>query len=242
MKVNSGGPIMARTAREQDGLREMLFPAKQAEVFPKDTTIDSLLKLLQCDIVDEKPRELTQDEIKVAKSVFGDMIDLGEVRIGEENWLACLLNGRSMAMTICNTIYGIGMPNDTLIHELVHVWQYDKEHIDPASAALPHIKAFLESRPVEQLYRYSVEPRQAFSDYGFEQQASIVQDAYLVLEEEQPPKRNKDYKSGDELPKKLYEGFMAEFREWHKELTRAEQFNDARIEWLESRYHRSKGR
>ena len=250
MKVNSGGPITALTAREQNGLREMLFPAKQSEGFTKNQTVDNLLGFLQLD-TDEKPRELTQDEIDVAESVFGDMIDLEEVRIGDKNWLARFLNERSMAMTICNTIYGIGMPNDTLIHELVHVWQYDREHIDPASAALPHIEAWLQAWLGEgtlgedtrdELYSYSVEPRQAFRDYGFEQQASIIQDAYLVIEEGQPPKRNKDYKSGDELPKELYEGFMAEFREWHKKLTRAEQFNDARIEWLESRYHRSKGR
>ena len=241
MKVNSGGPITALTAREQNGLREMLFPAKQPEVFTRNKTIASLLGLVQLD-TDEQPRELTQDEIKVAESVFGGMIDLGEVRVGDKNWLARFLDKRSMAMTVYNTIYALKMENDTLIHELVHVWQYDKEHIDLASAAFPHIEAFLESKPAEELYLYSVEPRQAFRDYGFEQQAAIVQDAYLVIEEKQPPRRNTDYKSGDPLPKELYEGFMAEFREWHEDLTRAEQISDARIEWLESRYRRSKGR
>lgn len=195
----------------------------------------------------EKPRELTQDEIKVAESVFGDMIDPAEVRIGDKNWLAHLLNDNNLVMTICNTIYGIGILNDTLIHELVHVWQYDKGHIDPASAALPHIQALLGEGTRDELYFYSVndiedDNRRTFRDYGFEQQAAIVQDAYLVIEEEQPPKRNKHYKSGDELPKKLYERFMDDFREWHDELTGTEQVNDARIEWLESRYHRSKGR
>ena len=251
MQFNSGRLITARTAREQDGLREMLFPAKQSEVFAKNTTVDSLLGLLRLD-TGEKPRELTQDEIDVAESVFGDMIDLEEVRVGDENWLADILKDNNLVMTICNTIYGIEIPNDTLIHELVHVWQFDKKHIDPASAALPHIQAFLRGDTTDELYHYSVddikdENRRTLRDYDFEQQAAIIQDAYLVIEEEQPPGRNKDYEGGkpvaeDEALLALYERFMEDFREWHEELTGTEQFNDERIDWLESRYHRSKGR
>ena len=240
MKINSGRPIRALTATEQDGLLEMLFPAKQTEVFTQNRTINSLLgsllESLQSD-TNEKPRELTQGEKDVAERVFGDMIDLGEVRVGDKNWLAQVLHSNQLAMTICNTIYGMEIPDDTLIHELVHVWQYDKEHIDLASAALPHIRVLIGIRTTEELYDYSVDDiedkdRRTFRDYGFEQQAAIVQDAYLVTEEEHPPQRNKDYKSGDPLPKELYERFMQDFREWHEELTGTEQVNRERIEWL----------
>ena len=256
MRFNSGRQIRGLTAKEQDGLLEMLLPAKQPEAFTMNRTVNSQPGSVQFNIgeilralnigemdTDEKPRELTQNEIDVAESVFGDMIDLGEVRIGEKNWLARLLHGNHLVMTICNTIYGIDMPNDTLIHELVHVWQYDKEHIDPASAALSHIIASQEGETAE-LYFYSVddiedENRRTLRDYGFEEQAAIVQDAYLVIEEEQPPKRNKDYEGGipvadDEALSALYERFMEDFREWHEELARTEQPNDERIEWLES--------
>ena len=220
MNINSARPTRSLTAKEQDGLLKMLFPAKQpkqSEVFTKNRTVDSLLDFLRSD-TDEKPRELTQDEVKVAERVFGDMIDLGEVRIAENHWLTDWLAPNGIVMTIGNTIYGINIPDDTLIHELVHVWQYNRGRITALSAFLEHLKAWRTGQTAE-LYYYSVEPRQTFRKYGFEEQASIVQDAYLVLEEEEPPKRNENYKSGDPLPEELYELFMQDFREWHEELT-----------------------
>ena len=217
MRFNSARPIRALTAKEQDGLLKVLFPAEQPEVFTRNRTVDSPdgLRVLN---TDNKPRMLTSDEIKVAEPFFGDMIDLGEVRIDDKSWVALLLAANDMVMTIYNTIYGIDIPDDTLIHELVHVWQYSKDHITPYSAYRAHVDA-RRSGQTDELYYYSVEPRKTFRDYGFEQEAAIVQDAYLVTVKEKPPKRNKDYKSGDPLPKKLYELFMDEFRQWHEELT-----------------------
>ena len=57
----------------------------------------------------------------------------------------------------------------------------------------------------------------------FEAQAAIIEDAYRILVEGEPPKHNKNYKGGDFLDNdpelwQLYHLFMAEFRQWHQEL------------------------
>ena len=217
MRLNSARPIRGLTAKEQDGLREMLFPGKQPEVFTRNRTIDSRHGFLPWNTYTE-PRKLNPHEKNIAGDFFGDMIDLEEVRIDDKNWWARFLARFGKVMTEGNTIYGINIPDDTLIHELVHVWQYNKDIIDFETAADAHIEAW-RARKTDELYYYSVEPRQTFRKYGFEEQASIVQDAYLVLEEEEPPRRNENYKSGDPLPKDLYELFMDEFEEWHEALT-----------------------
>ena len=213
MRLNSARPIRGLTAKEQDGLREVLFPAEHPKIFTRNNPYG-----LRASNTDKKPRKLTADEIDVAEGFFGDMIDLEKVRIAENHWLTDWLAPNGIVLTIGNTIYGINIPDDTLIHELVHVWQYSKGRITALSAFLEHVEAWLEGTTAE-LYLYSVEPKQTFRKYGFEEQASIVQDAYLVLEEENPPRRNENYKSGDPLPKELYELFMDEFEEWHEELT-----------------------
>lgn len=227
MRFNSGRPIKALTAKEQDGLLEMLFPAKQPEVFTRNRTVDSLRGFLPWN-TDTKPRKLNTHEKNIAGGFFGDMIDLEEVRIDDKSWLAFILYLFGRVMTEGNTIYGINIPDDTLIHELVHVWQYDKDIIDFDTAAKKHREAW-EADQTAELYLYSVddsedENRRTFRDYGFEEQASIVQDAYLVIEEKKPPKRNKDYKGGTPVAEDtellaLYEGFMEEFGQWHEELT-----------------------
>ena len=224
MQFNSAGPIRGLTAREQDGLLKMLFPAKQLEVFTKNRTIDSRHGFLDL-FPRARPRELTQDEKNVAGGFFGDMINLEKVRIDDKSWLALILASNNLVMTLDNTIYGINIPNDTLIHELVHVWQYNRG-ADFETVGKAHIKA-LQADETAESYGYSVadigdENRTTFREYEFEEQASILQDAYLVTVERQPPSRNKDYKGEPVLPKgaKLlaqYCLFMGEFRQWHQE-------------------------
>ena len=221
MRFNSARPIKALTAREQDGLLEMLFPAEQPEVFTKNRTVDSpyAFRALSADN-QSGGRVLNEHETNIAERFFGDMIDLEVVRIVEDDPSA---ENRTVT-TVYNTIYGTNMPDDTLIHELVHVWQYDKGIITPYSAFWEHFIAFL-ARRTHELYEYNVKPnRKPFRDYGFEQEASILQDAYRVLTEKKPPRRNLDYKGGtpvaeDEALSKLYEAFKKEFQQWHEELT-----------------------
>ena len=227
MRINSARPIKAFTAKEQDGLREMLFPAEQPEVFTKNRTVDSpyAFRALSADN-QSGGRVLNEHEKNIAERFFGDMIDLEKVRIDDNSLLAIILYSLGRVMTEGNTIYGIKIPDDTLIHELVHVWQYDNDIIDFDTAAEKHREAWAKGDTAG-LYEYKVadigdENRTTFRCYGFEQQASIVQDAYRVFMEKRLPRRNKDYKEATVLPNDAkffaqYCLFMAEFREWHEE-------------------------
>ena len=75
MRFNSARPIRALTAKEQDGLREMLLPEKQPEVFTRNSPDG-----LRTSNKDKKPRKLKTREMNFAEGFFGDKIDLGKVR------------------------------------------------------------------------------------------------------------------------------------------------------------------
>ena len=217
MRLNSARPIRALTAKEQDGLREMLLPAKQPDGFMGSETDDRPDPYRDSESPDE--RKLFPAEIDEAESVFGDTINFDEVRISDKSLVGRVLGANRVAMTIENTIYGHTlMSKELLVHELTHVWQYKNDQLSPVKAGLWQL-AITALRQRGNFYRYSVKPkRRNFREYNFEQQASIMADAYRVLVKNEPPIRNANYESGDPLPKELYDLFLKEFREWHEEL------------------------
>ena len=227
MRFNSARPIKALTPKEQEGLRKLLFPTEQREMFTRSGKDDSPDRL-RASNTNDKPRKLYSWEIDTARGFFGDMIDLGRVRISENSRLTPEGKKRGSAVTIYNTIYGKDMQKHTLIHELTHVWQYNNVRISPLPAGTTQLTAWLIGQ-TEELYDYNVDPvgdpnRKTFREYSFEEQAAILEDAYLVTVEGEPPIRNKDYKGGElSLPDdavlfELYHLFMYEFEQWHKEL------------------------
>ena len=223
MRINSARPIRALTAKEQDGLREMLFPAKQPEVFTRNSPDG-----LRASNKDKKPRKLKTREIDIAEGFFEDRIDLEEVRISDKSLVGRKLGEHGVAITVEDTIYGNNMMDDTLIHELVHVWQYSNELLSPVRAALWQLVARAIGQK-DKLYKYNVasagDPkRKPFREYGFEQQAAILQDAFRVTVQGIPPIRNEAYKGSKLLPPndaelfELYHLFMWQFQQWHEEL------------------------
>ena len=227
MRLNSARPIKALTRKEQEGLRELLFPTEQREVFTRNRTDDSP-DGLRASNTNDKPRKLYSWEIDKARGFFGDMIDLGRVRISENSWLARKTYEDKSAITIYNTIHGISMQDHTFIHELAHVWQYNNVRIEPVTAGATHLLARLRDQ-TDELYDYNVDPvgdpnRKTFREYSFEEQASILADVFLVLVKGESPIRNKDYKGGElSLPDdaalfELYHLFMYEFEQWHEKL------------------------
>ena len=224
MRFNSARPIRALTTKEQDGLRRLLFPAELPEVVARNKTNDSSDPYRESESAEE--RKLYPREIEIAESFFGDMIDLGRVRISDNSWLAHKAHEHKSAITIYNTIYGISMQDRTLIHELAHVWQYNNVRISPLLAGATHLLARLIDQK-DELYDYNVDPvgdpdRKTFREYSFEEQAAILEDVYIVTVENSPPIHNKDYKGGLLHPDadllQLYHLFMYEFEQWHEEL------------------------
>lgn len=129
-------------------------------------------------------RRLTEGEVVLAASVFGDLIDYQGVRLA-----AAAPFG--FAVTLGPLIlFPPGSPGDFaqadlraqawLIHELTHVWQFATA---PRRTLKSWAKAVLTGGygPGLHAYRYTL-PLDDFAAYGLEQQASIVEHAFLVRE------------------------------------------------------------
>ena len=127
-------------------------------------------------------RSLTDGEIAMARSVFGDAIDYGRVRIVCGKWWPFQHRGIVMAPTGSIHFH----PDDPrlvedfsaaplelqglLIHELTHVWQTQTR----GRFYLPLMR-----HPFCR-YAYDLVPGRAFGLYGLEQQAELVRHAFLA--------------------------------------------------------------
>jgi hypothetical protein len=127
-------------------------------------------------------RPLTEAEIALARSMFGDAIDFGRVRIVRGKWWPFQSRGIVMAPT-GNIHFHPRDPRwsedfsraplelqGLLIHELTHVWQSQTR----GRFYLPLMR-----HPFCR-YAYDLVPGRAFDWYGLEQQAEIVRHAFLA--------------------------------------------------------------
>lgn len=125
-------------------------------------------------------RPLTEAEVNLCRSVFGDAIDYRTVQIFNRKWWP--FHPRRVTMAPDGNIwfhpkgglfrddYGNADLNlqGLLIHEMVHVWQHQKGIFLPIA------------RHPFCTYAYELVPGKAFADYGIEQQAEIVRHDFLL--------------------------------------------------------------
>lgn len=128
------------------------------------------------------PRPLTEGEIRLAASVFGDAIAYDRARVAHAKW--AFFQPRHVTMAPLGTIHfhpagGLYRPDFSaaplelqglFVHELVHVWQHQRGIFLP-----------LRRHPFCR-YAYALKPGQPFARYGLEQQAEIVRHAFLLRE------------------------------------------------------------
>ena len=165
-------------------------------------------------------RSLTPTEKAKAKDFFeGIDVNLDRVRIHKHP-------NENYATTLYNHIFydetNGSISESTLIHELVHVWQWKHGIIDIVSAPLIQVVGLATDH--DALYEYTVDPigsedRRTLSDYGYEQQASIIEDAYRVTVLGMAPKNYLGF-DGDIYSAEiweLYKLFMHEFAQWNEE-------------------------
>lgn len=127
-------------------------------------------------------RLLTDGEIEIAQSVFGEAIDYDLVRIVRGKWWPLQPRGIVMAPT-GNVHFHPADPRwsddfsqsplelqGLLIHELTHVWQAQTR----GRYFLPLMR-----HPFCR-YAYNLVPGRTFDRYGLEQQAEIVRHAFLA--------------------------------------------------------------
>ena len=127
-------------------------------------------------------RPLTPGEVALARSMFGDAIDYGQVRLFHGKWWP--FHPRNAAMAPTGNIHfhpqGGGWSEDFakeslhrqafFIHEMTHVWQAQKG----GRFYLPLM------RHPFCLYSYKLKPGKPFERYGVEQQAEIVAHVFLA--------------------------------------------------------------
>jgi hypothetical protein len=127
-----------------------------------------------------RSRPLSPAEIALAASIFGGAIDYRQVRIHSRKWWP--LQPRDWIMAPAGALWvhpqgplagvdfaAVGPPLQGLfVHEMTHVWQHQQG-----------ICLLLRRHPFCR-YAYRLEPGKRFEDYGIEQQAEIVRDAFLA--------------------------------------------------------------
>lgn len=118
---------------------------------------------------------LTSREMTLAGSVFGSSIDLDQVRIVVSRVAAA-------PTTLGNNIRippRYSMPDRILIHELMHIWQYQTRGSAYISDSAWHqTTAWLTRGGRGAAYTYTITPGRGIDEYPAEHQASIVEDYY----------------------------------------------------------------
>lgn len=141
------------------------------------------------DLLKLNTRSLTSEEKAIAKSVFGDSINLDLVRIDEQarsvHAAKEVDNGEiNRPFTTFHTINTWGpIDRSTLIHELTHVWQYEQD-------GAIYIPQALQGQHSDTGYSYTIQALENHRaanqgltvDFNREQQAQIIEDYYAKRE------------------------------------------------------------
>ena len=133
-----------------------------------------------------KLRPLTAGEVALGISLFGEAIAYDRVRISVRTWgLPAIVFGSRITFppsTGAPTDFTAEAPTDRawLVHELTHVWQFQNR---AAKAIASWIATGLCGGygPGLPGYRYDL-PLRSWGTYNLEQQASIVEHAYMLSE------------------------------------------------------------
>lgn len=122
----------------------------------------------------KRSRKLSNGETKLARSVFGDSIELDAVQLKTAWWVlknyAVSPNGNiyfhpeDWVADFSNTSLS---KQSWLIHELTHVWQLQQ--------GLKVVRGAI----INRRYEYDLELGKPFFKYGIEQQARMVQDYFI---------------------------------------------------------------
>jgi len=130
-------------------------------------------------------RALTAGERKMAEAVFGKALDYDKVRI-KKGRIGGPLHVDNSARTFGNSIYmhnlyqedfsKASLPMQGLfIHEMTHVWQFQNRVMN---LSLKDVWNMVSHR--KDAYEYTLDKNKDLKDYGIEQQASIVQEYFLM--------------------------------------------------------------
>ena len=124
-------------------------------------------------------RELTAPERLLLEQVFADSLNLDSIRIAETP----IANSPT---TLGNTIRvrkGACLPDSVLVHEAMHVWQFQTQGTAYVSDSAFHQGvALLRTGSRDAAYQVQLVPGASILEYTAEQQAMIVENAFLFEE------------------------------------------------------------
>lgn len=127
-------------------------------------------------------RELTPEEVALARSVFGDTLDTSQIRLSEGGPLGSLGYARTLPNSVTfpeGTLTNPGKNFDVwLIHELTHVWQYQRGHT--VQDLLPSAVAGDYDYGGTVGLDLADQQGKTFDQFNFEEQAEIVADYYAA--------------------------------------------------------------
>ena len=131
-------------------------------------------------VIKTKYRFLTKEEKKLAKHFFGDSINLKHVRINSQ--MSKRIEQKAYAYVTLNTInYRNEISKPIFLHELVHIWQYQRFGSMYIYRALKaqNSKMKYDYGGLEKLYAGMISQHQ-FLQFNFEQQGSIIEDYFRL--------------------------------------------------------------
>lgn len=136
-------------------------------------------------------RCLTDEEANVLEKVFADTVDLSKIVIKEGKIGA--MGASKRAFTLCNIIYipgmdgaGFGEPGtpgylQLLVHETVHVWQFQNGGTDYITGSLKEqTKGWWSGKGTREAYQYEygIKAGKDWAGLNPEQQARLIEDCY----------------------------------------------------------------
>ena len=150
---------------------------------------------------------MRQWEKELAESVFGNSIHYYRVRIDEYAYAGP--KQAHFCYVSFHTVNSWGpMNNSILIHELVHVWQYEKMGAIyiPRALRAQHTQAGYNYGGVEAL-KAAIRTDKDLNSFNLEQQADIIADYYRIREGYTPR-----WGCGEKLDLWVYERFVEDLK------------------------------
>lgn len=199
-----GGLILLLHMRFQRLVRHFSFPRKKSDRATSSHPVTPVWRLLETGflvadllffpdflmflnrIFKPNTRRLSEREIALARSVFGETIDYQKVRLDEKSFVGCRqFRFAYVGFYFVNSWGQLSDP--VLIHELVHVWQYQR-------LGSVYIPRALWAQRTPEGYNYggisalkiAMEQGKALMDFNYEQQADIVADYFCLKNDWKP--------------------------------------------------------
>jgi hypothetical protein len=167
-------------------------PALQAPAPPPGETIT------------DPHRGLTANERALLRPLFRDSLDYDKIQVIDGKFP---FQPKNVYMTPRGNIYAPGelfaadfaapgmnpWRQAVFVHEITHVWQFENGMDLIAAGVAAFAKA---GGAYERLYPYTLARGRDLTDYGMEQQASIVEDYFLITKFHEQPQRMENAEGG----------------------------------------------